>query len=564
MLLSGAQIIMECLLEQGVDTVFGYPGSTILGIYDELYRYRSKIKHILTSHEQGAAHAADGYARASGKPGVCLATSGPGATNLTTGIATAFMDSSPVVFITCNVSDDMIGKDAFQEVDIIGISMPITKCNYIVADVKQMAGIIREGFAVALSGRPGPVLIDIPKNVLTQFAEYEYIDHSQHYARGCLSRLIHRGWIGNAVGEPQKADIDCLVNMINYAKKPLFLVGGGMISANASNELLALVQKSDIPVVSTLMGLGVIPSDSRHFIGMAGMHGTKAANFAMSTCDLLIAVGVRFSDRITGEPKNFAQQSKIVHIDIDQAEIEKNVHCDLKIHANAKKVLSSLLALVSSSEHEQWNSEIASKKVKPISDYRFTPENIIRVVNEILEDNVLIVTDVGQHQMWSALNFCFKKPRQLITSGGFGTMGFGLGAALGAKLSNSNHTVIHITGDGCFRMNCIELATEEHYNIPVISIIFNNGTLGMVRQWQALMYGSRYSYSTLDRGPDFVKLADAYNISGKHVSELSELKAALTEALNSGKGAVIDCMLDIDAKVTPMLSGRSLSEYILD
>ena len=565
MKLSGAQILLECLLEQGTDTVFGYPGSTILSVYDELYKYRKRIRHILTSHEQGAAHAADGYARATGRPGVCFATSGPGATNLVTGMAAAFMDSSPVVFITCNVPEDMIGKDSFQEVDIIGISMPITKSNYIVPSADKMAETIREAFAVARLGRPGPVLVDIPKNVTNELAEYEFTDSSEHFTKGCLPRLERRAAHGGGIVHPDRKDVRKLANTLRRAKRPLILAGGGIILSNASQELRELSKMADIPVATTLMGLGGIPADDERFIGMAGMHGGRHVNFALSRCDLLIAAGVRFSDRVTGDTGSFAPEAKIVHIDIDRAEIDKNVITSQSILGNVKEALEMLSEMTGPADHSEWRNEIAQKKAGREGDSgKFSPENIIKEIRAIGGDDAIIATDVGEHQMWTAQYYPFSRPRQLITSGGFGAMGFGLGAAIGAKLGCPDMTVFHLTGDGSFRMNCNELATEEHFKAPVITVIFNNGALGMVRQWQTLLYDGRYSCTTLDRGPDFVKLAQAYGIDGYRAEDLEQLRKALKSALASGKGAVIDCVIGIDEKVVPTASPANMEEYILE
>ncbi|MBQ6909887.1 MAG: biosynthetic-type acetolactate synthase large subunit, partial [Synergistaceae bacterium] len=511
MKLKGAYILLECLLEQGVDTIFGYPGGAILNVYDALYDYKDKFKHILTAHEQGASHAADGYARSTGKVGVCFATSGPGATNLTTGIATAYMDSSPVVFITCNVNGNLIGKDSFQEIDITGISLPITKCNYLVRDVNKLAGIIREGFAIAKSGRPGPVLIDIQKDVTAAECEYEFLPLTQHFEQGRLTRLADHPSVVSI--EPNFDDIKTLAKMLNESKRPLLICGGGVVRAKASDEFRQLAAKIDAPVAITVMGGGAFPGGDDLKTGMIGMHGSQASNMACDACDLLLAVGSRFSDRVALDPESFASQAKIVQIDIDAAEIDKNVKTSHHIIGDAKKILASLLNLVDEAKHDDWKKYVFSFKTETEYDEdgeAFTPKQILSTAERILPKDIIVSTDVGQHQMWAIQHFKFSYPGQLITSGGFGTMGFGLGAAIGAQVGNPDKKVLHVTGDGSFRMNCNELATEEYYKLPIITIIFNNSTLGMVRQWQNLIYNKHFSQTTLDRGPDFVKLAEAY------------------------------------------------------
>lgn len=552
---------MECLMEQGVDTVFGYPGGTILNVYDAMYDYRDRLTHILTSHEQGASHAADGYARATGKVGVCFATSGPGATNLTTGIATANSDSSPVVFITCNVTENVLGKDAFQEVDTTGISMPITKASYIVTSAENIAPTIREAFSIAAGGRPGPVMIDILKNATADYAEYEPLDKKEHKNVGRLKRL-HAGR-----AEINMEDVEILAGMIAESQKPVILAGGGIILSGADKELLELGEKLGCPIVNTIMGLGGIPGDHPQFTGFVGMHGSKASNYAISHSDLIIAIGTRFSDRVAGSPGTFGKSAKKVHIDIDRAEIDKNVIVDHHIIGDAKKVLSALLPLVKEKPCSQWMSEVDGKRSETSdnTEYKVHPKDILQSIRQKTHNDAIIVTDVGQHQMWSCQYYQYKEPRQLITSGGFGTMGFGYGAAMGAKLARPENTVVHITGDGCFRMNCNEMAAAQHYGIPIITVIFNNGTLGMVRQWQTLMYKSRYSQTTLDRGPDFVKLAGAYGLDGYRAESIEEFNEAFEKALKSGRGTVIDCHLGIDEKVRPMVAGgMPLNEYLLD
>ncbi len=568
MIMRGSQIVMECLLEQGVDTVFGYPGGTILNIYDEfeLHGYKDKIHHYLTSHEQGASHAADGYARSTGKVGVCFATSGPGATNLVTGIATAYYDSSPVVFITCNVSENLIGKDSFQEVDITGITMPITKCNYLVKDVNKLADVIREAFAIARSGRPGPVLVDIAKNVTAAEADYEYLPVSEHPNHGRLANLMRRTGRDLGTPEPDHGDIEKLLELIAQAQKPMVLVGGGVIrSRGAVPEFRKFIETLDAPVGSTIMGGGACPGDHPLFTGMVGMHGSHASNIATTQCDLLIAIGCRFSDRVATDPATFAKQAKIVHIDIDRAEIDKNVLTYHHIIGDARRVLELLNEKLPRHDYSAWRAEVFSHKELPLKkDDVLHAHEVLETIQELTHGQAIIATDVGQHQMWSCQYYHFSRPGQLLTSGGFGTMGFGLGAAMGAKVGNPDQIVVHCTGDGCFRMNCHELATLEHYHIPVITVIFNNGTLGMVRQWQNLIYNKRFSQTDLDRGPDFVKLAEAYGLKGFRAGTQAEFQEALQQALEAGCACVIDCTIRMDAMVHPMVSaGTPVTDFIL-
>ena len=569
MLMRGSQIVMECLLEQGVDTVFGYPGGTILNIYDEfeLHGYKDKIHHYLTSHEQGASHAADGYARSTGKVGVCFATSGPGATNLVTGIATAYYDSSPVVFITCNVSENLIGKDSFQEVDITGITMPITKCNYLVKDVGQLADVIREAFAIARSGRPGPVLVDIAKNVTAATADYQYLPVSEHPNHGRLANLMRRTGRDLGTPEPDHGDIQKLLDLIAQAERPMVLVGGGVIrSRGAVPEFRKFIETLDAPVGSTIMGGGACPGDHPLFTGMVGMHGSHASNIATTECDLLIAIGCRFSDRVATDPAIFAKQAKIVHIDIDRAEIDKNVLTYHHIIGDARRVLELLNAQLPPHDYTQWKAQVFSRKELPLKkDDVLHAHEVLETIQDLTDGKAIIATDVGQHQMWSCQYYHFSRPGQLLTSGGFGTMGFGLGAAMGAKVGSPDKVVVHCTGDGSFRMNCNEMATEAYYNIPVITVIFNNQTLGMVRQWQNLIYGKRFSQTDLDRGPDFVKLAEAYGIQGERAATQPEFEAAFRRAVASGKPYVIECAIDKDAMVHPMVSaGTPVTDFILD
>lgn len=574
MKISASQVVMECLLEQGVDTVFGYPGGTILNIYDELelHGYGKKIRHILTAHEQGASHAADGYARSTGKVGVCFATSGPGATNLVTGIATAYMDSSPVVFITVNVGESLIGKDTFQEVDITGITLPITKCNYLVKDATKLADIIREAFAIARSGRPGPVLIDILKNVTSEEVDFTPLPLSEHHRHGRLAALLARNSDGlnMKIPEPDHGDVDKLVSMLDEAKKPLILVGGGVIrSKGAVPEFRDFIKQVGAPVATTVMGGGACPGDSDIITGMIGMHGSHASNYASSACDLLIAVGCRFSDRVTCDTSTFAKNAKVVHIDIDRAEIDKNIVTDHHIIGDARRVLELLNERIYLKDYDfsAWREEVLSIKEPPLvhNPEKLLPHEILHTISDLTRGEAIIATDVGQHQMWSCQYFHFKRPGQLLTSGGFGTMGFGYGAAFGAKLGNPDQVVVHCTGDGCFRMNCHEMATVNYYDIPIITVIFNNGALGMVRQWQTLTCKGRHSQTTLNRGPDFVKLAEAYGIPGYRATNQEEFAAAFQTALDSGHAAVIDCVLDIDEMVHPMVNGGSpVTQFLLD
>lgn len=570
--MTGAKILMECLLEQGVDTVFGYPGGTILNVYDEVYRYESKISHILTAHEQGASHAADGYARSTGKVGVCFATSGPGITNMTTGIATAYMDSSPVVVITCNVGGNLIGKDAFQEVDTTGITMPITKCNYLVRRAGDLADIVRQGFAMARSGRPGPVLIDILKNVTGETTDYTPIPREQHANYGRLASLIRRASHDLRAPEPDKSDIDKLVEMISQSQKPFLICGGGVVRSRAHQEFLKFAERIDAPTAITLMGGGGFQGRNPLTTGMIGMHGTQASNMACDGCDLLIAVGSRFSDRVALDPQSFAKQAQIVQIDIDRSEINKNVETDHHIIGDARRVLELLNQKVEQLNHKEWKEYVFSFKTETEYDensYSLTPKQVCDTIARVLPHDTIVSTDVGQHQIWAIQHFHFDYPGQLITSGGFGAMGFGLGAAIGAKAGNPEKTVVHITGDGSFRMNCHELCTEEFYKLPVITVLFNNRRLGMVYQWQTLIYGERYSQTVMDnRGPDFMKLADAYGLKGMQVDNLEKLEEALREAMECGKegrGYIIECAIETNELVRPMVqNGCPITQFIVD
>lgn len=569
MKLNGAAILIECLIEQGVGTVFGFPGGAVLPIYDELYKRQDRIRHVLTAHEQHAGHAADGYARASGKTGVCIATSGPGATNLVTPIATAYMDSTPIVFITGNVPQSLMGTDSFQEADISGMTMPVTKHNYLVTRVEKLADIVREAFFIASSGRPGPVLIDIPKDV--QIAETEYEPAAGEALIPKLSMnhpTVQLRLEGEAL-ERYKVKaaprLEQAARLIAEAQKPLIYCGGGVILSGAERELAAFADLVDAPVVSTLMGLGAVPADNPRMLGMLGMHGTHAANIAMQRCDLLIAVGVRFSDRALGNAETFAAQAKVLHIDIDRAEINKNVSTTLHITGDARVVLELLLSRVAQKANGQWMQQARSMMEEYLSDELFEPRKILRQMAAIAPE-ITVATDVGQHQMWTAQHFPFLHPRQLITSGGLGTMGFGLGAAMGAAASDpAGRPVALVTGDGSFRMNLTELSTIGYYGIPVIVVIFNNGTLGMVRQWQTLFFGHRYSQTTLDRGPDFMKLAAAYGLSGARVNAVETFAAAFKAAVEKREPCIIECMLDIDEMVAPMVApGSPIDSFCLN
>ncbi|MBR5287934.1 MAG: biosynthetic-type acetolactate synthase large subunit [Clostridia bacterium] len=568
MKLNGAAILIECLIEQGVGTVFGFPGGAVLPIYDELYQRMDRISHVLTAHEQHAGHAADGYARASGKTGVCIATSGPGATNLVTAIATAYMDSSPVVFITGNVPQSLMGTDSFQEADITGMTMPVTKHNYLVTSIDRLAETIREAFYIARSGRPGPVLIDIPKDV--QLAETEYTPLSgealipQLSIKKPLTQLRPEGEALEMYKTKAQPRLEKAAQLIAEAHRPLIYCGGGVALSGAQGELMELAERIDAPICATLMGLGV-PAGSERMLGMIGMHGTHAANIAMQRCDLLIAVGVRFSDRALGNAAAFAPNAKVLHIDIDRAEINKNVSTTLHITGDARVVLDLLLSRVSQKNHASWMTQARSVEEEQAPSERFEPRQILQSMAKVAPC-MTVATDVGQHQMWTAQHFPFLRPHQLITSGGLGTMGFGLGAAMGAaKGDGEGRPVTLVTGDGSFRMNLTELSTIAHYSIPVIVVIFNNGTLGMVRQWQTLFFGHRYSQTTLDRGPDFMKLADAYGLEGTRVDSVEAFAAAFEKAYASGKPCIIECMLDIDEMVAPMVApGSPIDSFCLN
>ena len=554
MKMTGAEIVVACLVEQGVDTVFGYPGGAILNVYDALYKHRDKITHYLSSHEQGASHMADGYARATGKVGVCLATSGPGATNLVTGIATAYMDSVPLVAITCNVTLPLLGKDSFQEVDIAGISMPITKHGYIVKDVKDLAATIRKAFRIATTGRPGPVLVDIPKDVTGAVTEYVAASPSAKRLKGEGRRY-------------SDSDIDRVIEMIKASKRPYLYVGGGAVISGSSEELKTFVNLVDAPVCDTLMGKGAFDGHDPHYTGMIGMHGTKTSNLGVSKCDLLIAMGARFTDRVIGNPNKFATGAKIIHIDIDPAEINKNIKVHESIIGNLKEVLHDLNAKLEQQHHDEWMNQIAEMKAKyPLfySKDRLTCPMVIEKLDKLTKGDAIIVTDVGQHQMWAAQYYTFSKPRTLLTSGGLGTMGYGLGAAIGAKVAFPKRQVINIAGDGCFRMNMNELATASRYNIPIVEIVIDNRVLGMVRQWQTLYYGERYSATVIEDKVDYCKVAEGLGCMAIRITEPSEVEPALKKALSSGVPTVIDVVIEEDDKVFPMVSPGAPIEKAFD
>lgn len=551
MLLSGSDIVVKSLIDEGAKIVFGYPGGQVINIYDSLYKYQDEIKHVLTCHEQNAAHAADGYARATGEVGVCIATSGPGATNLVTGIATAYMDSIPLVAITGNVPMNLLGKDSFQEVDIRGITMPITKHNYIVKDVNKLQEVISEAFRIAKEGRPGPVLIDIPKNIQIEKAEYKEISKA----------------------EPKKFKINqdkinTAIEMINKAKKPFIYVGGGAIASNAAEQVLALAKKINSPICNSLMARGVVPSDHPLYTGMIGMHGTKASNITATKCDLFIALGARFSDRVISNPDNISN-ANIIHIDIDPAEINKNVKVDLSIAADLKEALELIVPAINEKNNEEWLENMNSLKKLPAykaeGEDVLSPKVLFDALNKVTDKDLIISTEVGQHQMWTAQYYNFKKPRTLITSGGLGTMGFGLGAAIGAQFGKPNCKVINIAGDGSFMMNCQEIATAVSNKLPIVMIIMNNNVLGMVRQWQTLFFDKRYSNTTLNRKTDLVKLAEAFGAEGYRVREKDELDDVLSKALNAEGPVLIDYRIDSNKNVFPMVApGAPINQIITE
>lgn len=548
MQLTGAEIVVECLKEQGVDTVFGYPGGTILNVYDALYKHSDEINHILTSHEQGAAHAADGYARATGRTGVCLATSGPGATNLVTGIATAYMDSVPMVAITCNVNLPLLGKDSFQEVDIAGVTMPITKHGYIVKDVTILADTLRKAFKIAGSGRPGPVLVDITKDVTANLCEFQ----------------TKQAETEHAVCNYTEEEIEKALELIKSARKPYIYVGGGAVISEAFDEVMEFAKKLDAPVCDTLMGKGAYDGRDSLYTGMIGMHGTKTSNLGVSECDLLVALGARFSDRVVGNPKKFADRAKVLQIDIDAAEINKNIKTEASIVGDLKEILSVINERMPRMEHKEWVAHIQELKEKYPLNYDKSVLScpfVIEELDRITKGEALITTDVGQHQMWAAQYYKYTKPRTFLSSGGLGTMGYGLGACIGAKMGRPDKICVNIAGDGCFRMNMNELATASRYNIPIIQIVINNHVLGMVRQWQTLFYDHRYSHTVLNDKVDFCMVAKGLGCEAIRVTTKEEVAPAIEKAIALKQPVLIECVIPEDDKVFPMVpAGAPISE----
>lgn len=551
---TGAEIIVKCLLEQGVDTVFGYPGGAVLNIYDALYQYSSRITHILTAHEQGASHAADGYARSTGKTGVVIATSGPGATNLVTGIATAYMDSIPVVAITGNVATSLLGLDSFQEVDITGITMPVTKHNFIVRRVEDLADTLREAFAIANEGRKGPVLVDIPKDITAAKAEYE-----EKKPRALVAPC-----------SCTEEDLSRALELISQCERPMIYTGGGVISSEASKPLAEFAELVDAPVSSSLMGQGGFDNTHPRYIGMLGMHGTVTSSRAISECDLFIGIGTRFSDRVICDIKSFAPNAKLLHIDIDPAEINKNIKVDHMLVGDVFKILEKLNEGIVPMDHGTWMARIQQYKedyplVQEAPDGGLTPQLIIKTLWELTGGDAILTTEVGQHQMWAAQFYDFKEPRHFISSGGLGTMGYGLGAAIGAQIANPDKQVVNIAGDGSFHMNCNELVTAYKFNVPMIELLFNNNVLGMVRQWQRLFYGCRFSQTTLDRNTDYKKLAEAYHIKGLRITKPEEVRPILEEALAHNGPVLVECVIDKDINVLPMVpAGAPIDQPILE
>lgn len=550
--LTGAEIVIECLKEQKVDTVFGYPGGSILNIYDALYKHQEEITHILTAHEQGAAHAADGYSRATGKVGVCMATSGPGATNLVTGIATAYMDSIPMVAITCNVALGLLGRDSFQEIDITGVTMPITKYNFIVKDITKLADTIRRAFVIAQTGRPGPVLIDITKDVTAATYDYEYKEPKP---------------IVRQEDTITEEDLETALTMIRKSQKPYIFVGGGAIIAGAEDELSSFAHKIQAPVADSLMGKGAYDGTDELYTGMVGMHGTKTSNLGITECDLLIVIGARFSDRVVGKASRFARNAKILQFDVDPAEINKNIKTHASVVGDVKSILRKLNARLDPMNHEEWVAHI--ERLKDMYPMRYeksilTGPYIIEKIYEVTGGEAVITTEVGQHQMWAAQYYQYKYPRSFITSGGLGTMGYGLGASIGAKIGVRDKVVINVAGDGCFRMNFNEIATATRYNIPIIQVVLNNHVLGMVRQWQTLFYGKRYSHTELNDQVDFVKIAEGMGAKAYRVTSKEEFEPVLREAIALNVPVVIDCQIHCDDKVFPMVSPGAPIEEVFD
>jgi len=549
MQLTGAEIVIECLKEQGVDTIFGYPGGAILNVYDELYKHSDEIRHVLTSHEQGASHAADGYARSTGKVGVCFATSGPGATNLVTGIATAYMDSVPIVAITCNVGVSLLGKDSFQEVDITGITMPITKHNFIVKDIRDLADVIRRAFRIARTGRPGPVLVDIPKDVTGARTEFEFQQIPP---------------VPRSADQITEEDLTTAAEMIRRSEKPYIFVGGGAVISDTGRQLARFVEKVDAPVCDSLMGKGAFDGTDPNYTGMLGMHGTKVSNYGVSGCDLLIAIGVRFSDRVIGDAKRFAQHARILQFDVDPAEINKNIQTDACVVGDIREILVRLDKLLEPQDHSEWKQEIADLQQKYPMTYTepgLTGPFIMEEIYRQTAGDAIIVTEVGQHQMWVAQYYRYKNPRTFLSSGGLGTMGYGLGAAIGAQVANPDKQVINIAGDGCFRMNMNEIMTAARQKLPIIQVVINNSVLGMVHQWQQLFYGGRYSNTVFSDGADFVKIAEGMGAEGMRVTTREEFAEAFAEALQKAGPVLIDCMIGSDDNVWPMVApGAPISD----
>jgi acetolactate synthase-1/2/3 large subunit len=553
LLLNGSEVLIECLLEQGVDTVFGYPGGAVLNIYDALYKYSDRICHVLTAHEQGASHAADGYARATGKVGVCIATSGPGATNLVTGIATAYMDSIPMVAITGNVAVPLLGRDSFQEVDITGITMPITKHNFIVKHVDELADTVRKAFQIAKSGRPGPVLIDIPKDITA--AMVEFTPHSSNDVE--------------PFQPPKQERIELALEKLKGCSRPLIYFGGGIISSGADKELLKLAEKLDIPVCASMMGLGGFPPGHRLWMGMVGMHGTLAANRAARECDLLLVCGARFSDRVAGNPSGFSPNAEIIHIDVDHAEFDKNVTAAVRIAGDLEEVLTLLCNRSVEKQHTEWVNEISSlrRSVSPdISNPDSMPDPlyILQTLRKFTDDSVIVATDVGQHQVWTAQHFEIRNPRSFLSSGGLGTMGYGLGAAIGAQFADKNRRVVLVSGDGSFHMNLNELTTLASYDLPVVVLVMNNTVLGMVRQWQKVFYKNRFSATDPHRKTDIVKLAEAFGCTGMRITKNSEVETVIKAALETNRPVVVDCRISPDANVLPMIPPGGTVEEIIE
>lgn len=567
--INGSQIVIECLVEQGVDTVFGYPGGNILNIYDALYKNSNRIRHILTAHEQGASHAADGYARSTGKVGVCMATSGPGATNLVTGIATAYMDSSPIVAITCNVGTFLLGKDTFQEIDITGVTLPITKHNFMVKRIEDLASTIRQAFLIAKSGRPGPVLVDIPKDITAQECEFTPLHKGDDGAKDLVLHNVNFKRVVS-VNVPSDEEIQKAADLINRCERPIIYAGGGIKISGAESELLELAQKACIPVAESLMGRDVFPATHPLCTWMVGMHGTRASNMAVTESDLVLALGARFSDRVIGKPEKFAEHSTIFHIDIDPAEINKNIPTGGQLVGDLKSILKRLLPLVEKKEHSSWLKKIEQWKAEIPNTYSVVKQNFVNpkfmleTVHKYAGDDTFITTEVGQHQMWTAQFYPFAKARTFITSGGLGTMGFGTGAAMGVQIANPNARVVHIAGDGSFRMNCNELCTIARYNLPIVIVLVDNSTLGNVRVWQKLFYEKRYSHTDLDFGPDWKKLADAYGVGYVKASSNAEFEDVFQKAFAQKKPCIVDTMVDKDEMILPMaIPGKPIDEQMM-